>query len=52
VNGSEARPISWVEEWTFRAGTTNLVFQRDGENGSASVLRYDTGGGHYVLRRE
>lgn len=52
VNGGAARPLSWEDGWKFRLGAVNLVFQRAGETGPATVLRYDTGGGHYVLRRK
>ena len=52
VNGSAPRPLAWVDGWSFRAGDVNLVFQRRGATGPATVLRFDTGGGHYVLRRK
>lgn len=50
VNGGEARTLEWVDGWTFRAGSAILVFER-GATGPAAMLRFDTGGGHYVLRR-
>ncbi|MGH7447586.1 MAG: serine hydrolase domain-containing protein, partial [Longimicrobiales bacterium] len=52
VNGSDARPLAWVDGWSFRSGTVHIVFERDGDTGPATVLRFDTGGGHYVLRRQ
>ncbi len=52
VNGAAARPLPWVADWTFRQGNTYLTFKRAGNNGPASELRFDTGGGHYVLKRK
>jgi hypothetical protein len=52
VNGAAARPLSWEDGWKFRLGPVILVFQRGGTTGPATVLHYDTGGGHYVLRRK
>ncbi|MGQ0702708.1 MAG: serine hydrolase domain-containing protein [Gemmatimonadales bacterium] len=52
VNGAAARPIQWVEGWAFRSGDTHLTFKRAGDSGPAAELRFDTGGGHYVLKRE
>lgn len=52
VNGAAARPAAWVDGWSFRAGNVNLVFDRRDTTGRATVLRYDTGGGHYVLGRQ
>jgi CubicO group peptidase (beta-lactamase class C family) len=52
VNGAPARDLPWVEAWTFRQGNTFLQFRRAGDNGPASELRFDTGGGHYVLKRQ
>ena len=52
VNGSPARPVMWVDGWTFRTGNVILTFRRAGNSGNASELRYDTGGGHYVLKRQ
>lgn len=51
VNGGEARMPTWVDGWTFRADNVILEFERRGADSAASVLRFDTGGGHYVLRR-
>jgi CubicO group peptidase (beta-lactamase class C family) len=46
-------PLSWVEGWTFRRGPTQVItFQRQGNEGPATVLRLDGGGSHYVLRRQ
>jgi CubicO group peptidase (beta-lactamase class C family) len=52
VNGSPARPLQWVEGWTFRQGNVFLTFKRKGSSGPASELRFDTGGGHFVLKRQ
>jgi hypothetical protein len=52
VNGSPSRQVPWVDGWTFRQGNTFLHFKRVGESGPAAELRYDTGGGHYVLKRQ
>ncbi len=52
VNGSPARALQWEEGWTFRAGTAIVTFRRAGGSGNAAELRFDTGGGHYVLKRQ
>jgi CubicO group peptidase (beta-lactamase class C family) len=53
VNGSPARPATWVEGWTFRQGSgTILSFRRSGESGPATELRYSSPGAHYVLKRQ
>jgi CubicO group peptidase (beta-lactamase class C family) len=52
VNGSLARPLAWVEDLTFRQGNTFLIFKRAGNSGAVTELRFDTGGGHYVLKRK
>jgi CubicO group peptidase (beta-lactamase class C family) len=53
VNGSPARPATWVEGWTFRQGSgTILSFLRRGESGPATELRYSSPGAHHVLRRQ
>jgi hypothetical protein len=52
VNGGTVRPLSWVDGWKFRLGGAILVFERPDATGRAGVLRYDTGGGHFVLRRQ
>lgn len=52
VNGGPAQPLPWIERWTFgRPGATLLTFERAGDSGPATVLRYDAGGGYYLLRR-
>lgn len=52
INGAAARPLPWEDGWTFRAGEARLIFKRAGATGPVTELRYDTGGGHYVLRRK
>lgn len=34
------------------AGSQLVVFERDGDTGPATIVRLDSGGGHYVLRRK
>jgi CubicO group peptidase (beta-lactamase class C family) len=51
VNGAPARPLPWVEAWTFRQGSAILTFRQTGSTGPATELRYATGGGFYVLTR-
>ena len=51
VNEGRAQPISWVEGLTFAAGGQLAIFDRNG-NGQATQVRLDSGGGHYVLKRQ
>lgn len=50
VNG-QTRPLSWIDGWSFRQGNTLVTLRRSGTSGTATELRFDTGGGHYVLKR-
>jgi hypothetical protein len=52
VNDGRAAPLEWVEGWTFMVGGQIVTFQRSGNAGPATVVRIDSGGGHYVLRRQ
>jgi CubicO group peptidase (beta-lactamase class C family) len=52
VNGQQARPLPWVDAWTFRQGNTFMHFRRTGDNGPATELRFDAGGGYYILKRQ
>lgn len=52
VNGGQARPVMWVDAWTFRQGNTFLTFRRTGDAGPATELRFDAGGGYYILKRQ
>ena len=51
VNGAPARALQWVEEWTFRSANNYLTFKRNGDRGPAGELRFDAGGGLYILKR-
>jgi CubicO group peptidase (beta-lactamase class C family) len=53
ANGSPARPLSWVEEWTFRQGNSFLTFRRTGNSGPATELRFSGGAAaYYILKRQ
>lgn len=51
LNDGRATPLVWVDGWTFQIGGQLVTFERDGQSGPANVVRLDSGGGHYVLRR-
>jgi CubicO group peptidase (beta-lactamase class C family) len=51
VNDGTPMPLAWLEGLTFTAAGRLVIFQRDGDSGPASVVRLDSGGGHFVLRR-
>ena len=36
----------------FRQANTFLSFRRTGDTGPATELRYDAGGGYYILKRQ
>ena len=53
VNGSPARPLPFLRGLTWQGGTALLEFRRAGEEGPASELRFDGGGGaYYILKRQ
>jgi CubicO group peptidase (beta-lactamase class C family) len=53
TNGSPPRPLSWVEDWTFRQGNAVLTFRRAGNNGPATELRFHGGAAAYlILKRQ
>jgi CubicO group peptidase (beta-lactamase class C family) len=52
VNGSPPRPLPWIEGWTFRQGNSYLQFRQAGNAGPATELRFDAGGGYYILKRQ
>ena len=52
VNGAPARPLPWVDGLTFRQGNTFLSFRPAGNSGPAAELRFDSGGGYYILKRQ
>jgi len=49
VDAAAARPLQWVEGWTFRLPIPLLMFRRSGNSGPASDLRFDTGGPPFIL---
>jgi CubicO group peptidase (beta-lactamase class C family) len=52
INGAPPQPMPWIEGLKFgRPGATIMTFVRSGDSGPATVLRYDSGGGYYILRR-
>jgi hypothetical protein len=51
VNGAPSRPLQWVDGWTFRVANSIVTFRRSGETGPAAQLRFDGGGGFYILKR-
>jgi CubicO group peptidase (beta-lactamase class C family) len=52
ANGAPARPLPWVEGLTFRQGNTFLHFRRSGTTGPVTELRFDGGGGYYILKKQ
>jgi CubicO group peptidase (beta-lactamase class C family) len=52
LEGAAAGPLSWIESWTFRRNSSLLTFRRSGNNGPATELRFDTGGDHFILKRQ
>jgi hypothetical protein len=53
ANGAPPRPLPWVEGLTFRQGNTFLSFHRaNGGSGPVTELRFDAGGGYYILKRQ
>lgn len=53
TNGAAARPLPWLEGLTFRLGSNILTFRRaNGNSGPVTELRYDGGGGFYILKRQ
>jgi hypothetical protein len=52
VNGAPARPLPWVDAWTFRQGNTFLTFRQTGNSGPATELRFEAGSGYYILKRQ
>ena len=52
VNGAAAQPQPWLDGWIFgRNGAAILTFERAGTTGPAALLRWDAGGGYYMLKR-
>jgi CubicO group peptidase (beta-lactamase class C family) len=51
-DGVAAGPLPWVETWTFRRGSSLLTFRRSTTSGPATEMRFDTGGDHFILKRQ
>ena len=47
-----AGPLPWVEGWTFRQNQALLIFRQGARGGPATELRFDRGGGHFILKRQ
>jgi len=52
IDGAATGPLPWVEDWTFRQNQALLTFRRSANSGPATELRYDRGGGHFILKRQ
>jgi CubicO group peptidase (beta-lactamase class C family) len=54
IDGSAARSLPWADGLTFRvSSTTLLTFGRaSGTTGPVTELRFDSGGGYYILKRQ
>lgn len=52
IDHAAAAPLPWVEAWTFRQNQALLTFRRGASGGPATELRYDRGGGHFILKRQ
>jgi CubicO group peptidase (beta-lactamase class C family) len=52
IRGAAAAPLPWVEGWTFRRNSSLLTFRRSADVGPATELWFDTGGDHFVLKRQ
>jgi hypothetical protein len=52
IAGAPAGPLPWVDAWTFRQKQALLTFRRSGGDGPATELRFDRGGGHFILKRQ
>jgi CubicO group peptidase (beta-lactamase class C family) len=55
IDGAAAGPLPWVEGWTFRQPSSPsalLTFRRGTTSGPATELRYDRGGGYFILQRQ
>jgi CubicO group peptidase (beta-lactamase class C family) len=51
-DGAPAVPLPWIENWTFRRNSSLLTFRRSANSGPATELRFDTGGDHFILKRQ
>jgi hypothetical protein len=52
IDGAAAGPLPWVEAWTFRQNQALLTFRRSANGGAATELRFDRGGGYFILKRQ
>ena len=52
VNGSPPRPLPWIDGLTFQQGGALLTFRQNGTSGPATELRFNAGGGYYILMRQ
>jgi D-alanyl-D-alanine carboxypeptidase len=52
IDRAAAGPLPWVEAWTFRQNQALLTFRRSASGGPATELRFDRGGGHFILERQ
>ena len=52
IDGAAKGPRPWVDGWSFRHDAARLTFRRSGSSGPATELRYDTGGDHFILKRQ
>jgi hypothetical protein len=52
ANGSPARPLSWVQDNTFRQGNAILTFRRSDASGPFTVLRFDGGPSAFLILKK
>jgi CubicO group peptidase (beta-lactamase class C family) len=52
IRGAPAGPLPWVAGWTFRRNDSLLTFRRSANSGPAAELVFDTGGDHFILKRQ
>jgi len=52
IDGGPAAPVVWLDEWTFRRDDALVILRRSGSSGPATELRFDTAGGHFILKRQ
>jgi CubicO group peptidase (beta-lactamase class C family) len=52
ANGSPPRPLPWIDGLTFQQGGAILTFRQNGTSGPATELRFNAGGGYYILKRQ
>jgi hypothetical protein len=52
VEGGPGGPLTWIERRTFRHKDARLTFLPGTDTGPATELRLDTGGDHFILKRQ